>query len=77
MKESIQRLEKIAELNEDNFRYKMEIVSVAGKLRFEFLCFESAEGHSFVGGVGDSPEWAIQNAMKDIEGALESWGYTE
>jgi hypothetical protein len=77
MKEVIRRLQKIAELNDDEFVYKIDIDVRHGGIWYEFKCYEESDLHEFVSGRGESPELAALNAMKQIEDALEQWGYTE
>lgn len=75
--DQIKRLERIAFLNEDEFKYKIEIFVKTTKLVFYFECAEQADGHIFVNGNGNSVESAIEDAAKSIEVAKASWGYHE
>lgn len=70
----IQRLEAIAKLNGDSFRYSIEIRP--GKtIGYLLECKEEADGHVFVDGSGATIEAAVDNAGLSIPAALKEWGY--
>lgn len=68
-------LEKIAKKNDDSFYYRINIQPTKQGLEFTFECRESADNHEFVGGMGDSIEEAIANAVLGIAESCEDWDY--
>jgi hypothetical protein len=75
MKALIEKLEKIAKKNKDEFKYNMEITLVRGSINFHFECIETADNHTFVDGFGYTIEEALKNTENSINDALELWGY--
>lgn len=73
----INRLERIAANNDDEFMYKFVVKPEGNEFTFYFECAETVDGHIFINGNGPSPEAAIRDAMSMIEGALGAWGFTE
>lgn len=79
IKALVDRLVKIAKANDDEFKFRIEIET--GRrvpyLIYRFVCEEEAEGHGFVDGAGQTIEEAINNAEKEIPGALDTWAYDD
>lgn len=73
----IERLDKIAKKNEDEFRYRIDISKTRAGLRYSFGCSETADGHTFTSGVGADIAAAVKDANDSIPEALEQWGYGE
>lgn len=71
------KLEAIAKLNDDEFRYRIDLNLSRGrtKLGFGFVCEEAAEGHTFLESHGLTIEAAILDAVASIKSAVEDWGY--
>lgn len=78
-KELIQKLNKIAEKNDDEFCYRIDIdySSTRNVISFNFVVEETADHHVFLETKGGTPEAAAQNALVEISNACESWGYEE
>lgn len=72
----VQRLEDIANKNDDVFRYRIEI-DVENlrreKFRYRFIAEETADGHTFADGSGATLDEAISSV--DLKEACEQWGY--
>lgn len=75
LKELIVRLQSIAEKNEDEFSFNMEIVNDRTGFHFTFSCNETAEGHSFLEGRGRSIDSMIADAEREIPEAISLWNY--
>lgn len=75
MKELMERLQKIATDNDDEFRCCIHVDLRKGVLRYSFECCETADGHQFLGGSGETIEEAVASAFKNLDAALEEWGY--
>jgi hypothetical protein len=74
----IERLQRIARKNEDEFRYSIDIEPPRrGVIVFVFNVTERADGHSFIAAEADTLEKLIANAEAQIPSALEEWGYEE
>jgi hypothetical protein len=73
----VKRLSQIAEINEDRFRFAIEIEPQRVGVWYRFVAIECADGHEFVFGGGDTIEEAIVNTMEDIGKACEDWGYQD
>lgn len=69
----INKLDKIAKKNGDEFVYRIDIE----KNKFRFACEESTENHCFTDGVGFSIEEALNDAENFIKEACKRWGYKE
>ena len=73
----IERLQRIAVKNHDEFRYKIEITPRrVGGTDYRFICQENAEGHAFLIGTGYTIDLAVADANNSVLGACEDWGYT-
>ena len=72
-------LDKIAALNEDEFRYKVTIEPNYLRTRsgfvYIFFCHEKAEGHTFLCGSGVTLDEAVKQAKDSGAEACEAWGY--
>lgn len=63
MKAIIERLERIAKKNKDEFRYRIDVeLRRDGSLRFHFDATEKADGHTFVDGIAPTADEAAANA---------------
>jgi len=72
----ISKLERIAELNSDEFAYIIQIIPHHdGSLRYQFIAYETADKHNFVDEVGDSIESAMFKADISIKEACKLWDY--
>ena len=69
------RLERIATLNDDHFRYKVTIEPNRKGIVYLFYCEESADGHTLLCGSGVTIDEASQQAWNEIESSCEEWGY--
>jgi len=71
----IHSLNKVAAKNKDRFFYKL-IPDVCGsQIVYHFQCYEAADGHIFVDGVGYNPDVAALNAYSVLVDCAEAWGY--
>lgn len=78
MNELIYRLQRIAEKNGDEFRYRIDVEKRRNGLSYQFVAEETAERHVFLSsGERDSYESAIADAWLNIPAACKSWGYKE
>jgi len=78
MEQLIHRLEAIAKKNRDEFRYRIELdVLRDGKVRYNFIAEETADGHCLVGGSGMTIEEAVADTNAKIPEYIKSWGYKE
>lgn len=77
--ELIERLDRIAKANGDEFGYRIDIESrgplVAPKLTF--VAYEKADGHIFVMSSHSVISVALLGAKEAITAALREWGYKE
>lgn len=74
----VRQLSAIAANNDDEFTFRIEIESVRNiqfPIRFNFVCEETAEGHTFVNGNGATIEAAVESARADLDEACKLWGY--
>ena len=71
----INKLKAIARQNSDSFSFDIEPEIIAGKIRFTFGCYETADRHCFVGGSGFSFKEMVENVEKNLPEACKSWGY--
>lgn len=80
IEELVNRLKRIAEINDDNFSYCIEIDPRAGKhkqFEFVFLCQETEDFHHFVTGTGPTILDAVRKANDNVSAALSLWRYHE
>lgn len=75
IKELVDRLEKIAKKNKDEFDYKISIRLVKNGFMYLFECFENSCGHLFLEGIGSTIERAVSDASKGIEDSCREWDY--
>lgn len=72
---AVQRLERIAEANNDEFRYRIELCPRRNGLEFDFRCTEMADGHDFLNvshyDIGELP--GLIEA--DIQDSCDAWNY--
>ena len=74
----IERLQKIAKLNDDEFLYRIDVELLrGGKLKYCFVAEETADGHEFASGCGGSIQEAIAETEDGIPAACEYWEYKE
>ena len=71
----IERLQRIAIANRDVFRYRIEIESIAGRLRYRFVCEETADRREFLLAVGDTMDAAVGSADSGIVQSCVLCGY--
>lgn len=74
---TINRLNNIALKNDDDLRFQIVPYFYNGAIRYEFTCFEFADGNTFVSATADTIQEAAFKAEQQIESSLKSWGYTE
>lgn len=70
-------LEAIAEMNDDRFRYRIDIEPINNSLRFSFVCEETEDNHIFLSQWGSTLESAIVNSGNDMANACRLWGYKQ
>ncbi len=70
--EIIQRCQKVAKLNDDEFGYKIDIDVESNVFRFE--CYETADDHEFVSGSSENCD-CFDITEDDISDAASAWGY--
>jgi hypothetical protein len=71
----VTRLERVAQVNKDEFEYSIRIKVRNGMAKPEFVCQEVAEKHEFFSRNGETIEEAIALAWNDVAPACEAWGY--
>lgn len=71
------RLENIAQTNDDEFGYTIDVIPRQNKLRYSFNCYEKADGHTFVSSCGYALADVLKDAENEIPQALADWGYDE
>lgn len=80
VEEIIRDLDRVARKNKDRWGYRFNLrlphASTAQPLRWEFECYEEAEGHTMVAAHGFTAEEAAQKAHAQLPGALKDWGYS-
>lgn len=69
-------LDKIAEKNNNEFIYKLEI-EPKSNIRYTFLCEEFADKHAFAIGYGQTIEECLISAEDSVKDSLENWGYKD
>lgn len=73
--ELMEHLKRIAQANEDEFQARFEVGRGCGNWRVEFFCDETADGHTFVYGVGADFTGAALDARSNLRSACKEWGY--
>lgn len=69
-------LQRIAQKNNDEFRYKIEIrCPRSGGKQFTFVCQETVEGHVFLESSGDDLDAVVKHAIQEVPECCEDWGY--
>lgn len=82
IKETVERLERIAETNKEKFRYSF-LIHLSRKsggeveTKYSFSCTETEEGHLLLSGWGSTPEEAAENAGKNITDSVKEWGFND
>ena len=72
----VEKLQGIAKTNEDEFAYAINLeVQRNGRTRFVFDVTETADGHSFLTGFGETIKAAVEDAEEGIDAACKEWGY--
>lgn len=71
----LQELDRVGELNSDNFEVYVELSLSNGKVVYALHAEESAEQHLFVSGNGYDLEVAAAQALAQIPQAASVWGY--
>ena len=71
----LQELDRIGELNSDNFDVFVELTLRDGKVVYALHAEESAEQHLFTSGNGFDLEVAAAQALERIPHACSVWGY--
>lgn len=71
----LNELERVGELNTDNFDVFVELTLSNGKVVYALHAEESAEQHLFVSGNGHDLESAAVRALDQIPEACRVWGY--
>lgn len=71
----IEKLQAIAEKNDDEFQYRIDITKTRTGLNLVFVCEETADGHVFLSGRGTSVEEAVAHAAKGVDSSVEEWSY--
>jgi ribosome-associated translation inhibitor RaiA len=66
------RMRRVAEKNNDEFKVTMTLDEKGHHIEV----VETADGHTFLTSTGADVFAAIEAALKELPGALESWGYT-
>lgn len=74
----IERLDKIAKLNGDNFDYGIEINQYGKKaVRYIFTATEITDRHIFISGTGVTILDTLLDAASGITNACKLWDYKE
>lgn len=71
----VERLERIARANNDHFKYCIKISMLPKRIRYGFVCEETADDHTFIYGTGDTIEDASRVAENTIAESCQQWGY--
>lgn len=74
----IEELERVGELNSDNFRIVIEPTlapQAPCRVRYYLRVEETEERHVLIAGSDVSPDNAAMRAAEDLPGALKMWGY--
>lgn len=69
------RLQAIAKMNGDQFRYKIDIEPTRNGIQYVFICEETVDSHALLTGNGATIEAAVADAEKDVGQACQEWGY--
>lgn len=72
------KLDAVADKNGDKFEYDIEfgdLETLDGEICFTFLCRECADKHVFICAYGATFERMVKNAIDELPGACEEWGY--
>ncbi len=71
----VMRLERIADENNDRFRYKIAIEPNRKGIVYLFYCEETADDHTILCGSGATIDEAAKQAWDNIESSCEDFGY--
>jgi hypothetical protein len=67
------RMRRVAEKNNDEFKVTVTLDEKGHRIEV----VETADGHTFLTATGADVLAAIEAALKELPGALESWGYVD
>ncbi len=71
----IHRLQAIAKINKDEFRYSVEIQPRGKEIIYLFNGRETADSHIVFCGSGESIDDAVNATWRDIEDCCKEFGY--